>query len=90
MRSVLQGMLGKIHYANVLHALFSLRLVALKKKNVVLFLWTKTFNNNNNKKCRVHEYSILIWITLKPGGGSTHNPLTAMGYNTSQQLIGLY
>lgn len=60
MRSVLQGMLGKIHYANVLHALFSLRLVALKKKNVVLFLWTKTFNNNNKKKCRVHEYSILI------------------------------
>lgn len=50
MRSVLQGMLGKIHYANVLHALFSLRLVALKKKNVVLFLWTKTFNNNNKKK----------------------------------------
>lgn len=49
MRSVLQGMLGKTHYANVyaLHALFSLCFSGFKEKNVVLFLWTKTFNKEN-------------------------------------------
>lgn len=39
MHSVLQGMLGKIHYANVCAACFvPSALVASKKKNVVLFL----------------------------------------------------